>query len=280
MDRKEKDALILALAEKGKTYREITKEAGVSPNRIKAVLNKAGLDENTSISSRAFELYSQQRTPSPLEVAIKLDLKSEDAIRFHQEYFMLLGCTEFTKAYLQVKENPWPFVDLVKLAQNSRMKDGELVELLKIANGYLPRVRLEYNRVKEEKSSLEAELNSWKVAIRNEVRVYQDFCDRNLKLKKREDELQLNINELEAKKAELQKTTTQLQQHLVELRESYTCRNNLNTEAKQETIIPTNDVFIPSPNMVIDYHQNEIEINAQVEPSSRTLIFDTKSDPK
>ena len=29
---------------------------------------------------------------------------------------------------------------LIKLTQNSRMKDGEVVELLKIANEYLPRV--------------------------------------------------------------------------------------------------------------------------------------------
>ncbi len=46
MDRKQKEALVLALAEKGKTYREIAKEAGVSPNTIKAVLNKAGLNQN------------------------------------------------------------------------------------------------------------------------------------------------------------------------------------------------------------------------------------------
>ncbi|MGC2308521.1 MAG: LuxR C-terminal-related transcriptional regulator [Nitrososphaeraceae archaeon] len=51
MDRKQKEALVLSLAEKGKTYREITKEAGVSPNTIKAILNKAGLDQTTSISS-------------------------------------------------------------------------------------------------------------------------------------------------------------------------------------------------------------------------------------
>ena len=58
MDRKQKEALIIALAEKEKTYREIAKEAGVSPNTIKTVLNKAGLDQTTSISSRVFELYS------------------------------------------------------------------------------------------------------------------------------------------------------------------------------------------------------------------------------
>ena len=104
MDKKQKETLILALAEKGETYRDITKKAGVSPNTIKAVLNKAGLDENTSISSRVFELYSHQK--SPVEVAITLGLKSEDAIRYHQEYFMLLGLTEFTKIYLQIKDNP------------------------------------------------------------------------------------------------------------------------------------------------------------------------------
>jgi ATP phosphoribosyltransferase len=73
MNKKQKEALVLALAEKGKT----------SPNTIKAVLNRAGLDESSSIHSRAFELYSQQK--SPLEVAITLNLKAEEAIRYHQE---------------------------------------------------------------------------------------------------------------------------------------------------------------------------------------------------
>jgi lambda repressor-like predicted transcriptional regulator len=40
MDKKQKEALIIALAEKGETYRDITKKAGVSPNTIKVVLNR------------------------------------------------------------------------------------------------------------------------------------------------------------------------------------------------------------------------------------------------
>jgi predicted transcriptional regulator len=104
MDRKQKEALVIALSEKGKTYREITKEAGVSPNTIKAILNKAGLDQITSISSRVFELYSQDKTP--LQVAITLNLEAEKAIQYHQQYFMLLGCYEFTKIYLQIKDKP------------------------------------------------------------------------------------------------------------------------------------------------------------------------------
>jgi len=121
-----------------------------------------------------------------------------------------LGCTEFTTIYLQIKDNPWPFVDIIKLVQNTGMGDAEVVELLKIANGYLPRVRLEYDRLKEERNSLEADLNSWKAELSNTARTYQQFVDRNIELKKREDELQRNIDEMENRKAELQKTTTEL----------------------------------------------------------------------
>src|ERR687897_219221 len=141
MDKKQKEALVLALLEKGETYRDIANKAGVSPNTIKAIANKSGLDETTSISSRAFELYVQQKTP--VVVAIALNLEAEKAIRYPQEYFMLLGITEFTKTYLQVKDNPWPFINLVNLVQKARIGEGEVVELLKISNGYLPRVRLE-----------------------------------------------------------------------------------------------------------------------------------------
>jgi len=56
MNKKQKEAHVLALLEKGKTYREIAREAEVSPNTIKAIASSAGLDETTSISSRAFEL--------------------------------------------------------------------------------------------------------------------------------------------------------------------------------------------------------------------------------
>ena len=226
-----------------------------------------GLDESTSISSRAFELYVQQKTP--VEVAIALSLEAEKAINYYHEYFMLLGITEFTKAYLQVKDNPWPFINLVNLVQKARIGEGEVVELLKIAKGYLPRVRLEYDRVKEEKSLLQAELNSWKAELNSIARTYQQFVDRNVALKKREDELRLNISELERKE-------TRLNESLSEFQDNNTDNDCLAPEVEQENIISTNDVFIPPPNMVINSHQNENEMHTRVEPSSRALVFDTK----
>jgi hypothetical protein len=240
MDKKQKEALVLAMLEKGESYRNIARKAKVSPNTIKAISNRVGLDETTSISSRAFELYVQQKTP--VEVAIELNLEAKEAIRYHQEYFMLLGCTEFTKVYFKIKDNPWPYVNLVNLIQNLGMSDGEVVELLKIANGYLPRVRLEYDRVKEEKNSLEAKLSSWKAELSNTARTYQQFVDRNIALKRREDELQLTINGLEGKVTELQR---RFNEALLKFQDNKADNTNLDAEVKQEDIISTNDVLIP-----------------------------------
>jgi hypothetical protein len=101
-------------------------------------LSRAGLEESTSISSRAFELFSEGKTP--LDVAIKLNLEAEEAIRLHQQYFMLLRCTEFTKVYMQIKDNPWPFVNLFKLNKEAGTSDVQMMKLLKIANNDLPLV--------------------------------------------------------------------------------------------------------------------------------------------
>jgi predicted transcriptional regulator len=266
MDKKQKKALIIALAEKGETYRDITKKAGVSPNTIKAVLNRAGLDESTSIHSRTFELFSEGKTP--LQVAITLNLEAETAIQYHQQYYMLLGCTEFTRVYLQIKENPWPYVKLVQLVHNSGMSDDEVEEILKLAKGHLQRVKLEYDRLK-------AELNSWKAEISNTVRTYQQFVDRNIELKNREDELLKTIGELEAKKTELQKSLSQS-----ELQDNDTDNTNMILKTRLEEIISTSDVSIQRSNVSNNNHQNENnEVHIyypQVGPSSRKSIFDTK----
>ena len=59
---------------------------------------------------------------------------------------------------------------------------------------------------------------------------------------------------MENKKAELQKTTTEVRQHLADFQENNTYRDNLNPVVKRENIISTNDVFITPPNMAINYH--------------------------
>ena len=122
-----------------------------------------------------------------------------------------------------------------------------------------------------------AELNSWKAEISNDSSNLSTILRSKFRIKKEKDELQQNINELEAKKAELQRPN-ELNEPLQNFRKSMAQTDNLNFEVQQE-IISMNDVTIPSPNMSINHNQNENEIPhypSQVEPSPRTLIFDTK----
>lgn len=105
LTRKKKEVLVIELYKKGKTYREIAKELRMSLNNIKTILSREGLDQSISISSRAFELYSKGKTPLDIAIELKLE-EAGEAIQLHQQYFMLLGCTEFTKVYLQIKDNP------------------------------------------------------------------------------------------------------------------------------------------------------------------------------
>ena len=141
-------------------------------------------------------------------------------------------------------------MNLVKLAQNSGMSGDEIAKLLKIANGHLPRIKYEYDR-------LQAELNSLKVEISNSVRIYQQFCDRNIALKNREDELLHATSELKNKKNELEKIITELNQHVSELRENETDNTILNPEVKHEGTTSTNDVLLSHPNLANHHHQNE-----------------------
>ena len=273
LSRKQKEELVKVLYEKGKTYREIAKELQMSPNTIKSTLNRAGLDQSTCPSSRAFELFSEGKTP--LQVAIALNLEAERSIQYHQQYFMLLGCTEFTRLYPQIKNNPWSYVNLVRLIQNSGMGDGEVLELLKIANEHLPNVRLEYDRVKTEVNLAKAEKDSLEVARSDSVLTYQQFSDRNIKFKRRESELQQSINELETKKAELQKKYDEL---IARLRDNKGDDTGLHSGIKQDEGTTINDVMIPSADASFSCLkcENATFQDSQVEPSSKTLIFDTK----
>jgi hypothetical protein len=154
---------------------------------------------------------SQEKTP--LEVAIALGLKAEEVLRYHHEYYMLLGCYEFSKVYLQIKDNPWAYVNLVRLAHDSGMSDEDVVELLNIAKGHLPRVKLEYDRLK-------AELNSLVNEKRNSAKEHQRLCDEILEMRTTVDQLQLNIRESKEENSKIELRKIKLQNFIKDFRDN------------------------------------------------------------
>jgi hypothetical protein len=114
-----------------------------------------------------------------------------------------------------------------------------------------------------------------KAETSNIARTYQQFVDRNIALKKRENELLKTVNELEAKRTELQKSLSQS-----ESQDNNTDNTNVILKARLEEIIATSDASIQRSSLTNNYHKNEYNevhfYSPQVELSSRKTIFDTK----
>ena len=115
LTRQEKERPVLDLYNQDKTYREISKEARLSPRDIGVILNRVieekteGLKEerqqqdnndaennqedqqHLSLSTQAYKLFSEGKTP--LEVAIALNLSESEATKFCREYWKLTSYT-------------------------------------------------------------------------------------------------------------------------------------------------------------------------------------------
>jgi phosphoribosyl-ATP pyrophosphohydrolase len=175
LTRQERERLVLDLYNQGKTYREISKEARISPRDIGLILNKVieekieGNEEqdNTdseknqnreqqphlSLSAQAYKLFSDRKTP--LEVAIALNLGESEATKFYKEYWKLNQLHNLSMVYEEVKGDITPFLKLYRLSKSKGRSVKQVVDALAIANNDLPDIQCRYERLKREVSTLE-----------------------------------------------------------------------------------------------------------------------------
>lgn len=62
-------------------------DARISLRDIGPILKKSGSDQSLSNSSQAYQLFSEGKTP--IQVAIKLDLKEPEVHEFYKQYWKL-----------------------------------------------------------------------------------------------------------------------------------------------------------------------------------------------
>jgi transposase len=174
LTRQERERLVVELYNQGKTYREISKEARISPRDIGIILNKAvkektqrskeqqedgeknqeeEQEQHLSLSAQAYKLFSDRKTP--LEVAIELNLKEPEVTKFYKEYWKLKRLHNLTLIYEELKDDIEPFLKLYRLSKAAGMNVQQVVNLLKIANNDLPDIQCRYERLKREVNTLE-----------------------------------------------------------------------------------------------------------------------------
>src|SRR5215212_451515 len=175
LTRQERERLVLDLYNQGKTYREISKEARISPRDIGIILNKAIEDktkgeeglkqqdnidaekdqeqQHLSLAAQAYKLFSERKTP--LEVAIELNLRESEATKFYKEYWKLKQLHNLNTVYEEAEGDIEPFLKLHKLSKAKGMGVKQVVNLLAIANNDLPAVEKRFKRLRNEINMLQ-----------------------------------------------------------------------------------------------------------------------------
>jgi hypothetical protein len=148
ISRKEKEQLVIKLAQEGKTTREIAKQAHISLRDICKIINKETGDEDpsqqeiekekhkngTSLSpyARAFQMFKDKKILA--DVAIELDIKSSAVLDFYSDYLQLIRTDGLVKVYGELKNDFPLFLHLFRRIKKERLNKQDIVDLLQNKN--------------------------------------------------------------------------------------------------------------------------------------------------
>ena len=103
LTRSEKEKAVIELYRQGKTYRQIAELLHVSFGDISFIIRRetgeAEEQERIRMSkaSQALQLFEQAKTP--VQVAIKLDIETQEVERLYKEYWKLNGLLQLNEIY-------------------------------------------------------------------------------------------------------------------------------------------------------------------------------------
>ena len=109
--------------------------------------------QHKSTAVQAYELFFKGKTL--LQVTIELNLGQAQATAYYGEYLKLVGLDNITKIYQELGSGIWDFVKLCKEAKAAKMGVSQVINLLNIANNYLPSVQHRYEQLQEHNNQLE-----------------------------------------------------------------------------------------------------------------------------
>src|SRR5918992_128072 len=214
LTRQERERLVLDLYyNQGKNTRQIAKEVRMNFRDIGAILNKAREKEEaskdqvekTSLSTRAYELFSEGKTP--IQVAIALQLGADEVSEYHKEYLKLIHRENLNQIYEEIGDDDIePFVKLYKSAKDAGMNAQHVVKLLAIANNNndLPAIEHRYQELKKELAILEFQKH-------NSVIILQELSNQITYLRSRSESYCCSLQEqaLQLSKLRIQKIKLQ-----------------------------------------------------------------------
>ena len=168
LNKQQKEKLVLDLYNNGKTYRQIAKEARISPRDIGAILNKTSNEaeqkQSISISSHAYSLFSIGKTT--LNVAIALNLREPEITTLYLEYWKLRELNSLIQIYAEYKEDIWPIVNLHRSMKAAGIGIQHVLKLLRVATDDLPALEKKCEELRTEINSLDEQVQNSRAILR------------------------------------------------------------------------------------------------------------------
>lgn len=128
--RKQKEKLVISLAENRYTTREIAKIAKISLREICKILKKLNeeerYNEKLSISSKAFLMFESGK--NPLDVPIHLNLDADTTKSLYRNYLKLCSLDEYSHLLDDMGPDLPKFIDLYEILKNNGLLKFEFIK--------------------------------------------------------------------------------------------------------------------------------------------------------
>ena len=220
---KEKEKYVIELRKQGKTYREIAHELKISPREISRILKKANMEieekERKKIvlsnTAKALQLYKKGK--SPTDVAIKLDLSTQEANSLYIDYLSLNNLHHFIERFKEFnKDSLQDLIDNCDYMKENGITKEEIVEATKKRNE-LVKIKEEHHNIYEELKDLKRQSEFYvsdnKLLRCKNCELTNELNSLVLKIESEERILQLLDNEIN-KKRELLDTITNSEEYV------------------------------------------------------------------
>ena len=99
--------------------------------------NQSQAQKKTSISSQAYRLFSEGKTP--LDVAVELNLKEPEATKYYRQYWKLRQLHNLNLIYGEIGDDIFHIVKHYKRMKAAGIGVEQAIRLTKIANNDLPK---------------------------------------------------------------------------------------------------------------------------------------------
>jgi transposase len=190
LTREEREKQVVELYEQRYTYKQIARLARISVRDIKPILKMAEKEnemarkresdivtqaekgskgnrmqlQKPSISSQAYRLFSEGKTP--IQVAIELNLREAKTTRYYREFWKLNRLHSLNLIYEDIKDNIVPVEKLYRRIKKAGIKLEHAVNILELADYDLPVIEQRYQKLKGEVNTLERRRSEESASLR------------------------------------------------------------------------------------------------------------------